>query len=685
MGKAVADTLTGANRAARTNAGGITAVEFVRKWGPKSDANRLNERQGAQAHFIDLCQLLDVAAPSDPDRYCFERGFRGVQGGQCFADVWKQDCFAWEYKAPGGDLNQALAQLMRYALPLENPPLLVVSDRLQIKLHTHFTGRPTTTTAFKNEDLQDSETRALLRAVFVDPYRFRPEQDCQQITSSLAASFATIADRIRGRGVASVAAAHFLTQCLFCFFAQDLGALPNKVFTQLVCKKRSTSELRRLLGELFGKMSTGGTFGVEDIPWFNGGLFSVIDVPEIDSEDVAILAQVSTVDWKAIDPSILGVLFERGLDPRKRSQLGSHFTDATTIMRLVEPVVVRPLREEWNRTRDEIVALMAKRDYVRVRAKGIPSKKEQLKDRFYRLRTEANRAEQAAQDLFASFLERLKNFRVLDPACGSGNFLFLALKALKDVEDHANADAERLGLNRQIPVTGPHNLLGIEVSEFAAELARATVWIGELQWGYQHGLGWKENPVLAPLDQIECRDALMDPDGAEAAWPEASVVVGNPPFLGTKKQWGELGVPYVERLRAVYGDRVPGFADLVCYWFEKARIQVAAGKLAAAGLVATNSIRGGANRAVLDRIASTAEIFSAWSDLGWINEGANVHVSLICFAAPSRHPPPELDGQRHELEEAAAAAGGVRTTSATTPSTNLGLVLEETNAEHAQD
>lgn len=645
MGRAVAEDLSSAPTSMPLGSGAMSATQFVRKWGPRSAANRLNERQGAQAHFMDLCQLLGVPTPSDPERYCFERGFRGAAGDQCFADVWKKDCFAWEYKTPGGDLSQALAQLMRYALPLENPPLLVVSDRLRIQLHTHFTGRPSTTTSFMNEDLQDSQARALLRDAFVDPYRFRPEQDCQQITGELAAAFATIADRMRARGVPSGVAAHFLTQCLFCFFAQDLGALPNKVFTQLVCRKRSAADLRRLLAELFDKMRVGGTFGVEDIPWFNGGLFSVIEVPELQPEDVAILARVSNVDWKAIDPSILGVLFERGLDPRKRSQLGTHFTDAATIMRVVEPVLVRPLREEWARLREHIGALMSKRDFVRVRAKGIPSKREQLKDRYYRLRTEANRAEQAAQDLFAGFLERLRTFRVLDPACGSGNFLFLALKALKDVEDCANADAERMGLHRQLPVTGPHNLLGIEVSEFAAELARATVWIGELQWGYQHGLGWKENPVLDPLDQIECRDALIDSTGAEARWPQASVIVGNPPFLGTKKQWRELGVPYVDRLRAVYGDRVPGFADLVCYWFEKARSQISTGEIAAAGLVATNSIRGGANRAVLDRITKTASIFSAWSDLGWVNEGASVHVSLICFAAPGTHPPPELDGQ----------------------------------------
>jgi type II restriction/modification system DNA methylase subunit YeeA len=157
------------------------------------------------------------------------------------------------------------------------------------------------------------------------------------------------------------------------------------------------------------------------------------------------------------------------------------------------------------------------------------------------------------------------------------------------------------------------------------------VWIGELQWRIQRGYGFKLNPVLEPLDHIECRDAVLTPDGKEAAWPRADVVVGNPPFLGTKKQWGELGVAYSERLRAAYAGRVPGFADLVCYWFEKARSQIEAGALIRAGLVSTNSIRGGANRDVLDRVVATTRIFNAYGDVEWVNDGAAVRVSLIAF------------------------------------------------------
>ncbi|MBL0252038.1 MAG: class I SAM-dependent DNA methyltransferase [Polaromonas sp.] len=194
--------------------------------------------------------------------------------------------------------------------------------------------------------------------------------------------------------------------------------------------------------------------------------------------------------------------------------------------------------------------------------------------------------------------------------------MFLGLKVLKDIEHASHIEAVALGLDRETDlVTGPHNMLGIELNEYAAELARVTVWIGELQWRLTHGYEFKTNPVLEPLDCIECRDALLQftPAPVEADWPKASVVVGNPPFLGTKKMWTELGVEYSEQLRMVYGDRIPGFSDLVCYWFEKARQQIVSNGSSAAGLVATNSIRGGANhrfRAYLQ----DARIYEAWSD-----------------------------------------------------------------------
>ncbi len=237
-----------------------------------------------------------------------------------------------------------------------------------------------------------------------------------------------------------------------------------------------------------------------------------------------------------------------------------------------------------------------------------------------RSKRHGDKAYRDAQAAFVGFLERLRAYRVLDPACGSGNFLYLALKCLKDIEHQLNLEAEALGLERQHDVTGPHNVLGIELNEYAAELARVTVWIGELQWRFQRGYGFKLNPVLEALDHIECRDALMNADGSEAAWPQADVVVGNSPFVGDKKMRGELGAEYTDRLRGLFAGRVPGGADLVLYWFEKARARIEAGALQRAGLVATNSIRGGRNREVLDRLCATTRIFEAWADEPWIND-----------------------------------------------------------------
>lgn len=371
--------------------------------------------------------------------------------------------------------------------------------------------------------------------------------------------------------------------------------------------KVAPERLRTQLEALFVTMRDGGLFGVDDIPWFNGGLFKTVAVPALSEADVQALRAASSLDWSAIDPSIFGTLFERGLDPAKRSQLGAHYTDPATILRLIEPVVIRPLQAQWSALLPTLQAALER------------SKKH------------GDKAYRDAQDAFTGFLERLRTYRVLDPACGSGNFLYLALKSLKDIEHQVSLEAEALGLQRQHDVTGPHNVLGLELNDYAAELARVTVWIGELQWRIQHGYAFKMNPVLDALETIQCVDALMNADHTETVWPQADALVGNPPFVGDKKMRAELGDTYTEHLRTTFKGRVPGGADLVCYWFEKARAHIEAGKLQRAGLVSTNSIRGGKNRDVLDRITATTRIFEAWSDEPWVNDGAAVRVSLVAF------------------------------------------------------
>ena len=220
-------------------------------------------------------------------------------------------------------------------------------------------------------------------------------------------------------------------------------------------------------------------------------------------------------------------------------------------MMIVDPVIVRPLLTEWETVKAEMAAALARVEGVRVGA----------------TRT---RARDQAATIYRAFLDRLRAFRVLDPACGSGNFLNLALLALKDMEHRASIEAEAMGLQREFPQIGPASVKGIEVNRYAAELARVSVWIGEIQWMRRNGFGVSRDPILKPLETIECRDAILDTDGTEARWPDADVVIGNPPFLGGKLLRTLLGGEYVGHLFNVYAGRVPAEADLVTYWFAKA-------------------------------------------------------------------------------------------------------------------
>lgn len=584
----------------------MTPEQFITLW----RNNTLSERGGAQAHFDDLCDLLGVDKPRDPESYCFERGAKKAGGGDGWADVWKRGCFGWENKKPGRDLNTALKQLTDYALRLENPPLLVVCDRERIIIHTAFTGYPDQPREIRIDELTDPGTLQLLRWVFTDPEKLRPEKSTAAITGEAAGKFAGLAMAMRGRGLDGQQVAHFLVQCLFCMFAEDEELLPGSVFTGILKNAgddagKAASRINRLFVAM--REEGGGEYGDHDIAWFNGGLFKTADIPALIPDDLAALHKAARMDWRAIDPTIFGTLFERSLDPTTRAPLGAHYTDTATIAKLIHPLITAPLLAQWQLAKAVI---------------AVGHNKEKR-----------SKAYKNANSAWQGFLMHLSRFRVLDPACGSGNFLYLALIALRDVERKVLIEAQELaGYQPELWLrTGSHNILGLEINDYAAELARTTVWIGDIQWCRRNGREIIRNPILRSLDSIEHRDALLNPDGSEASWPEADVIVGNPPFLGGSKKRGELGGDYFDALAKCYGVRVPPGADLVTYWFEKARAQIEAGKAMAAGLVATNSIRGGANRKVLERIVATTNIFEAWSDENWVNDGAAVRVSLICF------------------------------------------------------
>ena len=446
-----------------------------------------------------------------------------------------------------------------------------------------------------------------------------------------------IAQRLRERGHDPQAVAHFVNRLVFCMFAEDIGLLPRDLFTRMLEQAvKRPDNFAPMAKDLFGAVEAGGLVGFEEVAWFNGGLFDDDTALPLEQAELDLALRAARLDWSEIDPSIFGTLFERGLDPDKRSQLGAHYTDRDKIMRIVDPLIVRPLRREWQKAKAEIEAHTARRDAARARIAAIRKEagesmradeaaalagEDARQKEITRHRGRATRAQSKAMKRLEMFLDRLRAFRVLDPACGSGDFLYLALLALKDIEHRAGLDAEALGLPRRAPRVGPEAVRSIEINPYAAELARFTAWIGEIRWMRRNGFDAGRNPILKPLDNIECRDALLNADGTEATWPETDVIIGNPPFLGGKKLKSILGEEYVTNVREAFAGRVPNFADLVCFWFEKSRYQIETSRLSRAGLVATNSIRGGASRRILDEIQRTTRIFEAWSDEPWILDG----------------------------------------------------------------
>ena len=611
--------------------GSLSAAEFAAKW--RDNARR--ERASSQEHFIDLCRLLGVQTPNEADPsgewYTFEAGAERLStGNRGWADVWKRGHFGWEYKGDHADLAAAYRQLLDYREDLENPPALVVSDMDRIEVHTNFTNTRPTVHALTLEDLaaggdKTAEALRILRAVMSEPEALRPRQTPDEVTQAAASRFADLARSMQQRGHEPEAVAHFLNRVLFCLFAEDVGLLPKQLVTSMITSRADDPQaFTDGLTDVFRRMSdreASRFFGNERIEWFNGGLFDDDSALAFTREELRTVADASKLDWSQVEPAILGTLFERGLDPDKRGQLGAHYTDREKILMVVEPVVMTPLRREFTAMQKRVDGLLKDREPSPLTREG-------------QRRTRLPKWEQHAEAEWRGFLKRLRDVRVLDPACGSGNFLYVTLRLLKDLEQEAiRWGAERLRITGEFPRVDPHNVLGIEINPYARELAGVAIWIGHIQWMLDHGYGFPRDPVLQPLDNIELRDAILayDEDGkpVRATWPEAEFIVGNPPFLGDKLMRPSLGPTYHSVLRRAWEGIVPGGADLVCYWHEATRLQIARGATERAGLLATNSIRGGANRRVLDNVKESGDIFMAWSDEPWIVEGAAVRVSIV--------------------------------------------------------
>ncbi len=344
------------------------------------------------------------------------------------------------------------------------------------------------------------------------------------------------------------------------------------------------------------------------------------------------------MDWGRVEPAIFGTLFERILDEGKRAQLGAHYTSREDILLILEPVMMAPLRQRW--------------EVIKAEAEEIAAAMETASN--------STRAplRMKLEDKVLGWMEELSHIRILDPACGSGNFLYMALWLLLDLWKKAQIFAADLRLPTFLPCNvGPSQLYGIETNVYAHELASVVVWIGYLQWQRENRPEDTTEPILKKLDNIQHRDAIMELDAhgkpkldaqgnpSEPAWPSVDFIVSNPPFLGGSKIRAELGDEYVEALRKLYEGRVPGGADLVTYWFEKARAQIESGYAKRVGLLATNSITMVGNRPILERIIASGGIFMAWSDREWVNEGAAVRVSFLGFDNGSETVR-SLDGQQ---------------------------------------
>jgi N-6 DNA Methylase len=589
--------------------------EFAAKW--RALAPKLSERAGYQEHFRDLCLLVGEPTPSSDlsgQDYAFEKTVKKAGTGETgFADVFKRDCFIAEYKGQGKSLGKALQQALLYARELGNPPLLIVCDLDVLEIHTNFTARSPRTIRISLDDLArdapvsgDLTALATLRACFRDPGRLDPRLVRERITQAATAQVGQVARALSTRGEDAHAVAHFLVRVIFAMFSEDVGLLERGLLTRVLERSRDYPERSQgYFAELFTAMQHGGEFWGRDVRVFNGGLFDSSAALALTRSDAEALLAAATLDWGEVEPAIFGTLFEASLDAETRSRRGAHYTAVPDILRLTEPVIMVPLRREWAEVKQQAEAAMPQRN---------------------------GRA--AAFELIRDFQVRLGDVQILDPACGSGNFLIVALGQLMELEHEVIQLARQLGFGdfQLPPQVHPQQLHGIEIETFAHELASVSVWIAYSQWKAAHGGEW-QTPVLQRLGTVEQRDALLNPDGTEATWPRVDFILGNPPFLGEKKQTAALGEAYVAQLRHVYRGRVPASSDLVCYWFEKARTAVAEHGTQRAGLISTNSINMPGNRRVLERINQSGAIFQAWPNLPWLQDGAAVRVAAVSFDA----------------------------------------------------
>lgn len=674
----------------------VDLASFIDKWKQSAASERANK----DSFLRDLCDVLAVAHPDaksgDPerDRYVFEREAILVHGGERhsvgFIDLYKHGHFVLEAKQ-GSDsdsmkvgtakrgtpswnvaMQSAFGQALAYTNTIEPPPpFIIVTDiGYCFDLYASFDGTrnyrkfpDALNSRIHLESLaRDPQHLETLRAIFEDPFSLDPSRRAAKVTREIAGYLADLAKTLEVLGHAPEAVAKFLMRCLFTMFAEDIELLPRGLFADAL-KNRWIENPELFPGEvseLWRKMNEGGyLFGAGNIWKFNGGLFADPIALPLTKNQLVVLSLAAQSNWADVEPAIFGTLLERALDPKERHRLGAHYTPRAYVERLVRPTIEEPLREEWDNVRAQVVKLIAAED---------PAKNK--------------KAVAEARKIVHAFYDKLTKTRVLDPACGTGNFLYVALDLFKRIENEIIELLDSLGDDRSIVTFGrmitPQQFLGIEIKPWAKEIAELVLWIGWLQWqirtrGYRNH---PEEPILRDYHNIECRDAvlaydekvpLLDDDGQpvtrwdgetmkkhpvtgedvpdetarvpvyryvnprKAEWPEAEFIVGNPPFLGKVFMIADLGDGYVEALRAAYEGDVPDGADFVLYWWARAADEVARGRARRFGLVTTNSIRQAFNRRVVDRRVNGSHgihLVFVIPDHPWSVAGAAVRIAM---------------------------------------------------------
>lgn len=685
---------------------------FISRWSKASGS----ERSNCQLFIAELCALLDLPQPdpaSDDTRdnaYVFERRvtFAHGDGSQSagFIDCYRRGAFVLEAKkvkagrngevlTKGFDdaLMRARNQAEGYARALPagegRPPFVLVVDVGHvIELYAEFTRSGATYTPFpdarshrlKLADLREPATQDRLRLLWQDPMALDPARASAKVTREVAAKLATLARDLEDAGHAPHAVAAFLTRCLFCMFAEDVDLLPKAAdgrgaFVGLLQQwQGQPATLRQMLRVLWTDMDRGGFSAALAHPLlrFNGKLFKggAADdfVLPLQRRHIDGLLDAAQSNWREVEPAIFGTLLERALDKDERHALGAHYTPRAYVERLVLPTVVEPLRADWADA--QAAALVLAKE-----AEALEGKKRS--DKLAEARAEIKR-----------FHHQLCTTRVLDPACGSGNFLYVTLEHMKRLEGEVHNQLEALGetqarLGFEGETVTPQQLLGIEINERAAALAELVLWIGYLQWHIRtFGNTSVAEPVIHDYGNIEHRDAVLAYDGQEpmrdaagklvqrwdgktfkrhpvtgeqvpdeaalvpqwrylnprpAEWPAAEFIVGNPPFIGASAVRGALGDGYAEALRAAW-PQVPESADFVMHWWQRAAQTVRTGHAQQFGLITTNSLRQTFNRRVIE-VEQTAEpalqIAFAIPDHPWVDnaQGAAVRIAMSVGSA----------------------------------------------------